>query len=310
MDCFSNYQAKEIGTDLVRLFITDQQAKGLANGSINRSLAALKRMFNLARPDGRLREVPYIPMLKQAAPKSGIFERAEYSAMLAQLPDYMKVPFAVDFFVGVRSEEVLGLRWTQVDLLRNTISLLAGETKNDDARVAPICTELRTLLVAQSANRQAGCERVCFKIGPKGHAERVRSVRKAWYSAAVRTGIGRFESATDADGKPIMQKPRGPRSKPKAALTYVGKTFHDLRRTGVRNLIRAGVDRDTARHISGHKSDSVFSRYNIVSERDIMDAGKLLDVYNAKMLKEATAAANSHSLATVGGFGYADETVN
>jgi hypothetical protein len=70
------------------------------------------------------------------------------------------------------------------------------------------------------------------------------------------------------------------------------------------------VDRDTARRISGHKSDSVFSLDNIVKERDIVNAGKLLEVYNAKMLKEVTAAAKSHSLAAVGGFGYADEMVN
>lgn len=44
-----------------------------------------------------------------------------------------------------------------------------------------------------------------------------------------------------------------------------------------------------------------------------MDAGELLDVYNAKMPKEAALAAaveNSHQTATIGGFGYADETVN
>jgi hypothetical protein len=44
------------------------------------------------------------------------------------------------------------------------------------------------------------------------------------------------------------------------------------------------VNRDTTRRISSRKSDSVFSTYNIVTERDIMDAGKLLAVYNARML--------------------------
>jgi hypothetical protein len=55
---------------------------------------------------------------------------------------------------------------------------------------------------------------------------------------------------------------------------------------------------------------SVFSPYNKLGERDIIDVGKSLDVSNAKAFSEGAAFETSHRLATVGGFGYADETVN
>jgi integrase len=51
-------------------------------------------------------------------------------------------------------------------------------------------------------------------------------------------------------------------------LSYVGRLFHDLRRSAVRDLIRAGVSAHVAMSISGHKTDSMLRRYDIVDTRD------------------------------------------
>src|SRR5262249_55822557 len=67
--------------------------------------------------------------------------------------------------------------------------------------------------------------------------------------------------------------------------------LHDFRRTAVRNLIRAGVSRDVARKISGHETDSIFSRYNTTDENDLADAAQKLEISrklateNAQQLK-------------------------
>jgi integrase len=279
---FDGYRASEISADLVRKFIADQQRKGLANGSINRSISALRRMFNIARQDGRLRNVPYFPMLKEAPPRQGFFEHEHCEILSRCLPDYLRLPLALGFFTAMRLAEIQNLTWDQIDFLHGLISLRAGETKNGGARTIPIVPQLRALLKVQFGKR-SDCPYVCFRVERTGQSVKLGSFRKAWYAGCIRAKLGKMVAKVDASGSAGHATPRGPRSKPKVKMVYQGMIFHDLRRSGVRNLVRAGVSEKLARDISGHRTSSVFSRYDITSKNDVIEAGKNLASFHGGM---------------------------
>src|SRR6266481_4622933 len=79
-----------------------------------------------------------------------------------------------------------------------------------------------------------------------------------------------------ANGKPVTDFRRTWRTLAKAA-GMPGLFLHDLRRTAVRNMVRAGISKHVAKRISGHTTDSIFDRYDITDETDLAEAARKLE---------------------------------
>jgi integrase len=88
-------------------YVRHQQQQKAANATINRELAALKRMFRLGERAGKVLRPPFIDVLKEHNARTGFFERADLDAVLARLPDDLKAVFTVAYLTGWRVKSEL-----------------------------------------------------------------------------------------------------------------------------------------------------------------------------------------------------------
>jgi integrase len=188
--------------------------------------------------------------LKEPNPRQGFLTDEQYDSLQENCEyQWLRALLAIAYTFGFRKSELVGrvqrnqpgMRISQINLKDRTIHLWAGTTKNDEGRTVKMTDEVYNLL----------CE----------------CVRDKKPDDAVFTW---------ANGKPVKDF-RGAWSEMTKAAGLPWLLFHDFRRSAARNLLRAGVSRDVAKRITGHRTDSMFSRYAIVAENDLADAAVKLE---------------------------------
>jgi integrase len=236
-------RALDISADRIKRYVIERQKESAAHATINRELAALKRAFNLAVEAERLSHAPYIAMLEEHNVRQGFVGHGEFLALREHLPEHLKDPVTFLYLAGWRVSEMKALEWRDADLAAGTVRLRPELSKNKDGRVLPLSGELAELLGRRLEKRRLDCPFVFHLDGRP-----LRDFRGSWATACRKAGLAKL-------------------------------LVHDLRRTVVRNLVRAGVPERVAMEITGHKTRSVFERYNIVSEADRLGAVQRLDAY-------------------------------
>lgn len=128
---------------------TGARVSDVSNGEINRELQHLKRMFSLAMQAEKILRKPFIPMLKESAPRSGFFELESFEAVRRHLPAPLQAVVTFAFVTGWRvPSEVLTLEWSQVDFDAETVRLNPGTTKNGEVRVFPAALPISDRLIS------------------------------------------------------------------------------------------------------------------------------------------------------------------
>ena len=252
---FGHLRAVELTTEMVTKYIEERLAEEQAPATINKRMGLLGAAFRLAIRRRQLSSRPEIPKLREDNARQGFFAREDFFAVLSKLGDQDVADFLQWFFwTGMRPGEIRSLAWQAFDSETWTLRLHAKDAKIGVGRVAALEGPLREIIERRIKARRLGCDLIFHRNG-----DRIGTFLKRWKSACLSAGVS-------------------------------GRIPYDLRRTAVRNMIRAGVPERVAMSISGHKTRAVFDRYNIVSENDLREAMRKTSAYVESLPKREIVA--------------------
>jgi integrase len=254
----------------IQSYILARRAEQAANGTINRELAYLKHMANLAIQNyeaevedekllaalvrwGRIKLLDESENVREQIFPTELYDA--FAVETAKVGLWFRGLFEIAYTHGWRKGELTSLTVNRVDLVRRTIRLSPKQTKNKRYREIGMTEkehELLSLCVAGKAATDYVFTRERTAHGRKplngGH---IVDFRKDWKKVCDAVGV----KAGRADG--IIP--------------------HDLRRTGATNLIDAGFDEKEAMTQTGHLTPSTFRRYHQVSAAKLQEAARKIE---------------------------------
>ena len=233
--------------------------------TINRELACLKRMFNVARKGlivlkGGIpgaNPMAMVSLEREHNERDRVLSAEEFRCLHDAAAPWLQPMLLIAYHTGMREGEIRSLRWDQIDLRAGTIRLKSHDTKTDEGRLIPLNQTLTTT----------------FKTG-------TRYVRCPWVFVSP-AKLDRWQASpeqVDLRYHASSVTHAFERARKKAGVTHA--TFHDLRHTFVTNARRAGIDYFRIMAITGHKTMAVFKRYNTIDQRDLQGAIRQLDTYS------------------------------
>jgi integrase len=228
-----------------------------ANGTINREVACLRIAFNQMLETNRLTRdhIPVIKLLTEKhAVRKGFLDPEDFEQLHAALPADLQDAVRFLYVTSWRRGAMQSLEWCDLEpefrstdrkeIVGGQIHLPSEKSKTGHAQTLPLTDEVLEIVQRAWTKRDPKCPFVFQRDGQK-----IKSFRKAW----------------------------------RAACKAVGRRnllVHDLRRSGIRNLVRAGVPESVAMGISGHRTRAMFARYDIASDEDKSNAFAAVSLYH------------------------------
>jgi len=200
--------------------------------TVNREIACLRHMLNLAEQESIIDKVPFkgLKQLKEDNIRDRVLKHEEFEKLLSCCPAHTAAIVKMGYYTAMRKSEILKLKWDRIDLRNGFIRLKGEDTKTGERRTIPIHPEIMDLLKSIPRNIHGWV----FTLNGKP----IKDIKRSFPTACRMAGIEDFR-------------------------------FHDLRHTCINNWRLQGHDFFRIMAASGHKTMSVFKRYNTVSEEEL-----------------------------------------
>ncbi len=211
--------------------------------TLDREVELLKRLLGYAFKSGELKDHPLrgVQLLRKPNVRRMVLDEHGFQRLFAAAEEALRPILLVAFDTGMRKEELLALRWEQVDLDASTITLAPEDTKTDEPRLIVLTARAKEALGTLHSPKATGF----VFVNPR--------TRTRWVDVKKR-----FRRAVEAAG-------------------LHGLWFHDLRRSFITRARRLGVPESVVMRMSGHRTRAVFERYNIVDTQDLRAAVRALE---------------------------------
>ena len=205
---FGGMRAIDVTSEQLARYVDKRQQEEAANATINRELAALKRMFRLGQQSTppKVFRAPRFPKLAEDNIRKGFLEDGQYRKLIEYCPElWFRSLVECGRTYGWRVSELLSMRVNQLDVAQRVTRLEPGTTKNRDGREVLMTDSVHKLLSALAHRKSAG-----DYVFTRANGNPMRDFHLTWKNACAHAGVPEL-------------------------------LFHDLRRTEARNLRRAGV---------------------------------------------------------------------
>jgi integrase len=253
---FKGWRIADINEHGIERYLKEQRNAGHADPTVRRQLTNLRAILRFANADNRfgLAAVPSFRHLmpNDSKPRRNTVTTSDFNKLLRLLPEKCRPLAMFQFCTGCRTGAALKITWDMVAADYSEIQLPGEIIKNAEDLTLPLAGKGLGTVAAylRKSFRRAG--KPIFAVGEDGAKGNGREAyRYHWNRACAKLDLGKFDEKT---------------------RRYSGLRPHDLRRVAITHMIRAGVPRKVAMMISGHKTESVFERYNIVETSDMRRA--------------------------------------
>ena len=247
---FQHLELNQITVREIEAYIKKRK-RSVSGATINRELALLKCLFNLAIRSGYTERNPVreVKRCQEAAWRTKyVFSEAEMHKLINAAAPHLQPILWLAFGTGLRKGDILGLKWKDVDLDRGIISLVMQKT--GEIVEIPLLLLLREIL-AQMKKSSSGSEYVFTSAWPSrkaGQHTRLIDIKTGFKAALRRSG-----------------------------LADKGYRFHDIRRSFATLIYKRGAGLTAVQRLLGHKSVLTTERYLGLKFEEVRQAVMLLD---------------------------------